>query len=253
MERLESKADDAEPRLPHPRDVWAALGLLTALPCVALDIRSARAAPATLFFPIVGGLMGLLLMGGNWILGARLPPVLSAVVLVAVWEAVSGGVALQACGGRNRDSSWSRFQIGAARSAKVLCAVMAAVLLLKVVLLTRYVASRSAALLFAPMLARWAMVVLAVGARDAAAPSSKLNTAITFREFALTSVLTCAIVFTVAQAFGILLVVGVAALTLVLRLLQHRQPGGTSWPLLLASAELVELLVVVIGAAVLSA
>jgi hypothetical protein len=50
-------------------------------------------------------------------------------------------------------------------------------------------------------------------------------------------------VFTAAEAFGILLVVCVAALALALRVLQHRRPGGTSWPLLLASAELVELLV----------
>ena len=130
-------------------------------------------------------------------------------------------------------------------------AITVAVLVIKVVLLATHVAGRPAALLFAPLLARWAMVVLAVGARDAAAPSRKLNAAITFREFALTSVFTCAVVFTVAEAFGILLVVGVAALTLALRLLQHRQPGGTSWPLLLASAELVELLVLGIAWSVL--
>ena len=129
--------------------------------------------------------------------------------------------------------------------------MMAGLLLLKTLLLATCVASRAAALVFAPMLARWAIVVLAVGARDLAAPSRKLNAAITFREFALTSVFTCAVVFTVADAFGILLVVGVAALALALRLLHHRRPGGTAWPQLLASAELAELLVLGLAAAAL--
>ncbi|MFI5366787.1 MAG: adenosylcobinamide-GDP ribazoletransferase [Candidatus Binatia bacterium] len=223
--------DNGEPaRRPQLRDLRAALGLLTVLPFDRPAIPDAAAAHATIFFPLVGGLIGLLLTASNWIISDRLPATVSAIVLVGLWEAISGGAALRACG----SLSVSRIGSGAG---------IAAVLLIKIAVLASHVMSRPAMLLFAPMLARWTMVVLAVGARDAAAPSRKLNAAITFREFALTSVFTCAVIFTVAEAFGILLVVGVAALTLGLRLLQHRRPGGTSWPLLLASAELVELLV----------
>jgi cobalamin synthase len=231
-EQGDSDDDGAAPRLPQLADLRAAVALLTAWRVDRLDIRSPAAAPATLFFPIVGGSLGLLLMGANWFMGRRLPAAASALVLVGLWEGLSGGAAWQACGARP-DRGGGYVPLG----------MMLALLFLKAALLTRSVSSRPAALLFAPMLARWAMVVLAVGARDAAAPSHKLNAAITFREFAITSVCTCAVVFTVAEAFGILLVTGVAALTLGLRLLQHRRPGGTSWRLLLGSAELVELLV----------
>jgi adenosylcobinamide-GDP ribazoletransferase len=253
VEQVQSDNDGAPARRPHLHDLWAALGLLTAVHVDRPDIRSAAAAPATLFFPVVGGLVGLLLVGANWIMGERLPAIVSAVVLVGLWEAISGGTALQACGGVAMDhgkgaTALAASGVGASPAGRPLVGMIAALLLIKVALLAHGAASRPAAVLFAPMLARWAMVVLAVGARDAAAPSRKLNAAITFREFALTSVFTCAVVFTVAEALGILLVVSVAALTLALRLLQHRRAGGTSWPLLLTSAELVELLVLAIAA-----
>ncbi|HVO27493.1 MAG TPA: hypothetical protein VMW56_28100, partial [Candidatus Margulisiibacteriota bacterium] len=101
---------------------------------------------------------------------------------------------------------------------------------------------------FAPLLARWSLVVLATGVRDAAAPGRKFNPAITFREFALASVFSFAAVFAVAEAFGILLVVGVAALTLMLRLAVHRWVGGVSWRFLLACVESIELFVLAICA-----
>jgi cobalamin synthase len=280
VEPVHSNDSGDRTRLPQLRDLRAALGLLTVLPFDRPGIRSAAAARATICFPLVGGLIGLLLTGTNWVIGDRLAAAVSAIVLVGFWEAISGGAALRACGGmpvntrrtdhpgrcpglmasrtfraeskqiRTREDSSPNgatlHEPGASPRVETAWTdriLIAALLVIKIVLLARYAASRPAALLFAPMLARWAMVVLAVGARDAAAPSRKLNPAITFREFAFTSVFTCAVVFTVAEAFGILLVVGVAALTLVLRLLRHRRPGGTSWPLLLASAELVELLV----------
>jgi adenosylcobinamide-GDP ribazoletransferase len=246
---VQSRDDGAAARRPHLADVKTALGMLTAVYPVRVDIRSAGAAPATLLFPLVGALVGLLLMGANWMIGARMPAFVSAVVLVGLWEGISGGAALQASGAR---AGRQPVVEDGPRPGQLLMGALAVLPLVKLALLAPYVAARPAALLFAPLLGRWAMVVLAVGARDAAAPSRKLNAAITFREFALTSVGTCAVVFTVGEAVGILLVVSVAALTLVLRLLQHRRCHGTSWPLLLASAELVEVLVLAIAGAVLS-
>ncbi|HJV97259.1 MAG TPA: hypothetical protein VJ608_14535, partial [Albitalea sp.] len=113
---------------------------------------------------------------------------------------------------------------------------------------TAAAAARPAALLFAPLLARWALVVLATGVRDAAVPGRKFNPAITFREFALASVFSFAAVFAVAEAFGILIVVAVAALTLTLRLSVHRWVGGVSWRFLLACVEGIEMFVLAICA-----
>jgi hypothetical protein len=121
---------------------------------------------------------------------------------------------------------------------------MAVIALIKIAGLTQQGGSRRAALLFAPVLARWVMVVLATGARDAGAPERKFNPAITFREFALTSVLSFAVVLTLGEAFGVLLIVSVAALTLGLRLLSHLWAGGVSWRSLQASAQGIEAVVV---------
>src|SRR5207253_1697833 len=69
--------DNASPtRLPQLRDLGAALGLLTILPFDRPNVRSLAAARATLFFPLVGGLIGLLLRGSNWMIGERFPAAL---------------------------------------------------------------------------------------------------------------------------------------------------------------------------------
>jgi len=247
----ETSAAGRASRLPLPRDLGAAFGMLTPLPFERQDIRRSDTAPAMLFFPVVGGLIGLVLMAGNLVIATHLSPLVGAVVLVALWEAVSAGPAVRAYQpAATAGAQIARRGDGARETTTLTRLLLVAILVAKVTLLAIYVTGRPAALLFAPLLARWAMVVLAVGVRDAAAPSRKLNASITFREFALTSVLTCAVVFTVADAFGILLVVGVAALTLVLRLWYHHRSRGADWRRLLASAELVELLVVAIAGAV---
>ena len=160
---------------------------------------------------------------------SRLPRWWAALAVVGVWEATTGAALQRA----NRPAGTSRFAVlGAVTAAKTVCTVAAA--------------TRPAAFLFAPLLARWALVVLATGVRDAAAPGRKFNPAITFREFALASVFSFAVVFAVAEAFGILIVVGVAALTLVVRMVVHRWTGGVSWRFLLGCVEGFELLVLAI-------
>src|SRR5512140_2813682 len=96
VEPVHSNDNGAPARLPQLRDLRAALGMLTLLPFDGPDVRSAAAARATIFFPLVGGLIGLLLSGSNWMIGDRLPAAVSAIVLVGLWEAMSGGAALRA-------------------------------------------------------------------------------------------------------------------------------------------------------------
>ena len=229
----EAMTEDRESRaLPGGRDLLAAVGLLTVLPVERPEPKSDAFGRAVLFFPCVGLMMGVVLVGLNWLSAGWMSAWWTAVLLVGAWEALSRGEMLWAVVSRRR---------GGGLAAAVV--VLAKIVGLAVARL------RPAALLFAPMLARWCMVVLATGARDAHTPSQKFNSGVSFREFALTSVFTCAVVFSLTEAVGILVVVCVAALTLGLRLLLHRWPGGVSWPLLQASAELIETLTVVLFAA----
>ena len=216
--------------LPRPRDVLAALGTLTVLPLPRPSPGSEDFGRAALFFPLVGLMIGALLVGMHRVT-IHLPAWWAAMVVVGVWEALTGAGLLRA---RAPGGAGELVVIGAIVAAKAVCTAAAA--------------ARPAALLFAPLLARWALVVLATGVRDAAAPGRKFNPAITFREFALASVFSFAAVFAVAEAFGILIVVAVAALTLGVRLLVHRWAGGVSWRFLLACVEGIEVFVLLLCA-----
>jgi len=226
--------------MPRPDDLAAALAILTVAPLRRIDPRSPACGRATLFFPVVGFCIGSILLGLNWLIGTSLPQWMTAAVLVGVWEVLSKGETLRAW---RRVGDWGVDDPPASLAG---AAVMAAVALTKISGLAVQGGARPAALLFAPMLARWSMVVLATGARDAGSPARKFNPAVTFREFALTSVVTLTATLTLGEAFGVLLVVAVAALTLALRLLSHRWAGGVSWRLLQAGAASVETFVVVL-------
>lgn len=217
--------------LPRPGDLLAAAGTLTALPLPRPNPGSEAFGRAAVFFPLIGLLIGAVLVGADWVVASRLPPWWTAVVVVGVWEALTGATLLRAWGS---EAAMAVVVIGGLLVAKVACTAAAA--------------PRPVALLFAPLLARWALVVLATGVRDATAPGRKFNPAITFREFALASVFTFAAVFAVAEAFGILLVVTAAALTLGLRIAVHRWAGGVSWRFLLACVEAIEAFVLAVCA-----
>ena len=226
--------------MPRLGDLRAAVALLTPLPPRHVDPHGPACSRATLFFPIVGGGIGGILLATNWLLGRGTPAALTAAILVGTWEILTAGRTLRAWG---RIGEWG---VERPMTSPAGAAAMAGVVLIKTIGLAVQGSARPVALLFAPMLGRWSMVVLATGARDAAGPARKFNPAITFREFALTSVLTLAATLTLGEAFGVVLVVAVAGWTLVLRLLSHRWAGGVSWRFLHAAAASVEIVVVVL-------
>ncbi len=80
--------DDRRMPLPHPRDLLAAVGRLTVVPLQPPDPQSEAFARATLFFPLIGLLIGAALAGLNWALESRLPQWLVAIILVGIWEAL---------------------------------------------------------------------------------------------------------------------------------------------------------------------
>jgi len=219
--------------LPRPADFWGALGTLTVLPLPRPNPGSEAFGRAAIFFPVVGMLIGTLLVGVQWVTVSRLPRWWAALAVVLTWEATTGAALERA----NQPAGVFRFvALAAIAAAKTVCTIAAA--------------TRPAAFLFAPLLARWALVVLATGVRDVAVPGRKFNPAITFREFALASVFSFAVVFAVADAFGIVIVVGVAALTLAVRMSVHRWVGGVSWRFLLGCVEAFELFILAVCAVV---
>ena len=227
----DAPADASNAALPQVGDLLAAFGTLTVLPLPRPNPGSEAFGRAALFFPLVGLLIGAGLVGMQWVAADWLSAWWAAAMVVGAWETVTAAALLRA------------HEMGAGARLALIATIAATKLVGTVA-----TAARPAALLFAPLLARWALVVLATGVRDAAAPGRKFNPAITFREFALASVFSFAAVLAVAEAFGMLLVVGVAALTLGLRLSVHRWAGGVTWRFLLACVEGIEVFVLAICA-----
>ncbi len=219
-------------RTPLPRwaDVVCALAVLTRIPLRRPDPHSEEFGRATLFFPLVGLAVGAVLLAVDVWLSAWCPRWAVAIVVVAAWELLT--------------AEWNPRVTYASSARSAVYWVMQGVKLAAV----SAAAARPVALLFAPMLASWAVVVLAVGARDAETPGRKFNTAINFREFAVTSVFAFVVVFTIAEALGIVVVLAVAAATLMLRLVAHRRYGGVGEQVLSASARAIELFVLLLFA-----
>ena len=228
----ETQTARSRPRL---ADLTAAFGLLTALPVGRPDPHGEMFARATLWFPIVGLVMGALLSALDQLVTSQLPPWVAATLLVVTWECVGSVIPLRRTVSANPGTvKWS--------TAIAIVGLLTA----KIVGLALQPATRSAALLFAPTLGRWTMVVLATGARDAGAPARKFNPGITFREFAVTSVFTFAVCFGVAEFAGILLIVCAAGFTLLMRLVLHRWFDGVSLVTLWLGCEAVEATVVLL-------
>jgi adenosylcobinamide-GDP ribazoletransferase len=71
-----------------------ALSFLTTLPVRAPSVPPGSLGRAAPWFPVVGVIVGALLAAAWWGLGYVFPPVLSAVLLVALWAALTGGLHL---------------------------------------------------------------------------------------------------------------------------------------------------------------
>lgn len=223
----------AEPRLPLPaaRDLVSAFAALTPLPWPRPGVQSAAFARAALFFPLVGLTAGTVLVAVQHLAALLCPEWVTVLLVMLTWTVITlPSTELSPHG-------WRRL------------AVVLLFLLVKTGLLLSVGNGRGLALLLAPLLGRWSLVVLAIGARSAGEANRKFNPAITFREFGWTSVFTGAVLAGCADAVGILIFVAAAAVALSLRLLCHRLLGGVSWPALCVCVHVVETLLLAAFAA----
>ncbi len=205
--------------LPSPRDALNAAARLMPLPIEAPGPHSGEFARASIFFPLIGLVIGVLNLGTYHLANITLPTILVLPLTLLVWLGL-------AADWRDVPLPWFLAQLG-----------------LKLFALLHISHSAAGAFLFAPLLGTWSIVVVATGTRNAAAPERKFNARINFQEFAIASVATAGVMFTLAQAFGIVLFACAGAVVLVVRLLAHRLGTGVSWKLLRMNAQGIELLV----------
>jgi adenosylcobinamide-GDP ribazoletransferase len=143
---------------------YAALQFLTIVPpVIRRPFTGAELGWSLAFFPVVGGLIGGMLIGLDWLLGLPFPPALSAALILSAWVLVTGAIHLDGfldtCDGlfggptpEDRLRIMRDHRVGA-------FAVIGGILLLliKYQALVAF-ADREIALILAPILGRWGMV-----------------------------------------------------------------------------------------------
>jgi adenosylcobinamide-GDP ribazoletransferase len=166
-----------------------ALSFLTVLPVSLPYFRKeledqegikADLSKASVFFPLVGLLMGVILFAIYWLLKLiDLPVHLEAGFILAVWVVLSGGLHLEGLadmidgfsGGQNKENIISIMKDGSI-GAKGAIALIILILLKYLLLLSLTEPVKGVSLLLAPMIGRWAMVLTAYLGK----PASSLNT-----------------------------------------------------------------------------
>jgi adenosylcobinamide-GDP ribazoletransferase len=234
-------------------DFLAALQFLTIFPWP----RRAERAPEEIgrgaaFFPVVGFILGVLLVFADWIIRPHLPPVLVAVVLTALLALLTRGLHL--------DGLADTFDgLGAGGTRERMLAVMddprtgafgvtavVFVILCKVYAIASLDGTRRAALLLAPSLARWAMAALAyrsTAAKEGLGAHMILHMTGSRLLFATVT----AVIIAVASAGlrGVAAMVLVGLLALAFKYYFQRRLGGVTGDVFGAVAELGEAIVLV--------
>jgi adenosylcobinamide-GDP ribazoletransferase len=213
-----------------------AIGFLTTLPTPRHALPSDALRRAGIWFPAVGLLIGAILAGAAWVLGWRFPPTVTAVLIVALWAALTGVLHLDGladCGDGLLPPVSRARRLEIMRDPRVGAfgvTALVLVLLLKAAALAS-LAVTWPALLLAPIWARW--LILVAARRSSARPEgmgASLGPVLGARGLALTALLPLALTGGVGVWHApVIAAAGVAVLVAlgVLWLAQRRLGGVT--------------------------
>jgi adenosylcobinamide-GDP ribazoletransferase len=228
-----------------------AVRFLTVVPVRGATVPIGQSA---LFFPLVGLGLGAVLVAADRTLALAVPEAVRAVLLVALLAGATGALHLDGLADsadalltRERERALAIMRDTATGAFGVAAIVL--VVLVKVRSLDALpVETRTTALLMAPMLARWAMVVLAFGSRPARPDGLgfAMVGSLKFREFGVATVFALWVALAATAARGLTAFILIAALTITIRILAHRKLGGITGDHLGAVAELTEALVLAV-------
>lgn len=233
---------------------FVALQFLTLFPSPRRMGRSAdEAGPSAIFFPVVGFLLGLILVAVNFLLEPFASPGLTSVALVAILALLTGGLHLDGLGdtfdglgaGGDRERMLGIMDDSHTGAFGLIAIVL--LLFFKIHALESIDHERWRALLAAPILGRWAMVLL--GYRSQAAKPGLGSTLIDHlktKHLAFATFITLLLVAAVLRGVGIAVMVWIAIFTLASKMYFHRRLGGVTGDTFGAVGELSETSVLVI-------
>ncbi len=203
---------------------------------------------SAVYYPLVGLALGAAMALLDQTLSSRLSLTASSLAVVALHVAATRGRPLRGLA-RTLALSIGGSEAGASRA--IVGGLQILVFALAVLLVSSIDRGRAVALLYAPMLARCAMVVIATGSRQARADGVqvKFSRELSFREFGIASTLTFAVVFLTTHFLGLLLVLATGFLTIGMRLLIHWLRGGVDRDSLHGVGEAIQMIVLALIAA----
>jgi adenosylcobinamide-GDP ribazoletransferase len=202
---------------------------------------------AAIFFPIIGLLLGTVLVLSDFPLRLLASPGLCAAVLVAILAFLTRGLHLDGLSdtfdglgaGGDRDrilNVMDDSHVGAFGMIAVLL-----VIILKIEAIQSTDADRWRVLLAAPILSRWAMVLL--GYRSLSAKpglGSSFVNHLRNEHVAVATIISIVLVAAILRAAGIALIVLTGLFTLAIRIYFHRRLGGITGDIFGAVSELTE-------------
>lgn len=235
-----------------------ALQFLTIIPLdfkKEAKIQDADIANSTVFFPLVGFIMGILLVCMYIILNRFFSLMLTSAFLVASWIFLSGALHVDGladtidgfCGGENREAILSIMK-DACTGAKGVVGV-ALLVLIKFCLLTQILASfRPQVLMYVPVVARWGMLIQCYASPYARRQGMGMfSSYLTPYHIIFASLITVLIGFFLLGLFFLIMLGGVAFFSLGFSLYLKKKIGGFTGDTLGAVSELGEILALVIG------
>lgn len=232
-----------------------ALRFLTIIPLPGRKISPREVGRSLAYFPAVGAIIGLILLGLNWVLGLLLPQALVNILLVVSLAIVSGGLHLDGfvdtCDGmvghKTVRQRWRVMKDSRAGAFGIIGVCL--------LLLVKYVSLNSVpadwlvlTLLLMPALSRWAMVY-AVFAYPYAKPSGLgkvFKQEASLSVFLVATVIALAIAVIPAQLFGLVIMLGVWIIVTAIAFYFKGRFGGLTGDTYGAINEIAEVLVLIL-------
>ena len=234
-----------------------ALSFLTILPVIDQRPASEETVAASfVWFPVVGFLIGVTLVGEDWILAHVFAQVIRSVLIVASLTIVTGAVHLDGLAdtadalgaGRDRERALDILRdsrVGTFGASAIFFDLTLKILALSTLAGTR----RYAALIIAPTLARFAMVMVGVGIpylRESGAGTAFLNSqSLGWRRrvAVVFLIIDCAILVSPFRTVGVLAVSIALLIAFLMHLFYRRWLGGVTGDLVGACGEVIEIAV----------
>jgi len=234
-----------------------AVSFLTIIPVIDQQRASEDAVAASFaWFPLVGFLIGLALAGEDWLLAHVFAQVIRSVLIVISLTVVTGAVHLDGLAdtadalgaGRDRERALDILRdsrVGTFGASAIFFDLTLKILALSTLAGTR----RYAALIIAPTLARFAMVMVGVGIpylRESGAGTAFLNSqSLGWRRrlAVIFLIIDCAILLSPFRTVGALAVSIALLIAFLMRLFYRRWLGGVTGDLIGACGEVIEIAV----------